>query len=282
MKNGLRWCAKALLGQCHQAQSLRLHKHGSQHLFPARRRARDHDVWQEVRYISQLCKFAFFDWVMFCNEPIASPDNNPVLNQYLGPVINVGPALTARILKANGEAVYRSTYCELTTTKVSNAAHISRRIEFDISIMDRNGPETAPNNFPDLIICNTPKLNLFDNIDIEGRDKKWVKRWHAFTGMDEGSADGIDDKDPILSLGINVSLPNQEFWDNYVYASVMLPCGNLFAWGTVIGCKQDAHGNAVGCANNNPILDSHVYHVEFDNGDMSELTTNVIAELMYA
>jgi hypothetical protein len=29
--------------------------------------------------ISQLCKFAFYDWVMFCNEPIVFLDNNPML-----------------------------------------------------------------------------------------------------------------------------------------------------------------------------------------------------------
>jgi hypothetical protein len=28
---------------------------------------------------SQFFKFAFYDWLMFCNEPIAFPDNNPVL-----------------------------------------------------------------------------------------------------------------------------------------------------------------------------------------------------------
>jgi len=57
--------------------------------------------------ISQFCEFAFYDWIMFRDQPVAFPDDNPVLGCYLGPAINVGPALTATILKANGEVVYR-------------------------------------------------------------------------------------------------------------------------------------------------------------------------------
>ncbi len=60
--------------------------------------------------ISQFCKFAFYDWLMFRDEPVAFPDDNPMLGRYLGPAINVGPALTAKILKANGQVVYRLTY----------------------------------------------------------------------------------------------------------------------------------------------------------------------------
>jgi hypothetical protein len=62
----------------------------------------------------------------------------------------------------------------------------------------------------------------------------------------------------------------------------MLPCGNSFARGKVIGRKRDAKGNPIGRANDNTILDSRVYRVEFDDGDVSELMANVIAESMYA
>jgi hypothetical protein len=60
----------------------------------------------ETSDISQFCEFAFYDWIMFRDQPVAFPDDNPVLGRYLGPAIDVGPALTAKILKANGEVVY--------------------------------------------------------------------------------------------------------------------------------------------------------------------------------
>ena len=47
---------------------------------------------------------------MFRDEPIKYPDNNPVLGRFLGPEIDVGPEMTANIMKGNGEVAHRSTY----------------------------------------------------------------------------------------------------------------------------------------------------------------------------
>ena len=238
----------------------------------------------ETSDISQFCEFAFYDWIMFRDQPVAFPDDNPVLGRYLGPAIDVGPALTAKILKANGEVVYRSTYRALTDVELANAAHVCRRIEFDLNILDKFGPETTPDDFPDLDIPDTPELNPFDDVDYAGRDDEWVKRWRAFTGdgLTGDSDDDADDEMPSPSLGVDVTLPTPEAGDNYVNASLMLPRGNSLARGTVIGRKRDSRGDPIGNANANPIKDSRVYRVEFDDGDVCELTANVIAESMYA
>ena len=79
--------------------------------------------------------------------------------------------LTTKILKENEEDIYQLTYCELTTTKVSNAAHVLWRIEFNVSIMDCYGPETALDDFPDLAIPNTPKLNLLTTLTLKAGTK---------------------------------------------------------------------------------------------------------------
>ena len=189
----------------------------------------------ETSDISQFCEFAFYDWIMFRDQPVAFPDGNPVLGRYLGPAIDVGPALTAKILKANGEVVYRSTYRALTDKELANAAHVCRRVEFDLNILDKFGPETTPDDFPDLDIPDTPELNPFDDVDYTGRDDEWVKRWRAFTG--DGLTGDADDEVPAPSLGVDVELPTPEAGDNYVNASLMLPRGNSFARGTVIGRK---------------------------------------------
>ena len=73
---------------------------------------------------SQFCEHGFYDWVMFRDNPIQYPDENPVLGRYLGPEIGVGPAITAKIMKANGKFVHRSTYCGLKEDFNSNQAHI--------------------------------------------------------------------------------------------------------------------------------------------------------------
>jgi hypothetical protein len=192
----------------------------------------------------------------------------------------VGPALTTKILKANGEVVYRSMYRALTDVERANAAHVCRQIKFDLNILDKFGPETTPDDFPDLDIPDTPELNHFDDVDYAGCDDKWVKRWCAFTG--DGLTGDADDEIPFPSLGVDLELPTPEAGDNYVNASLMLPRGNSLACGTVIGQKRDARGDPIGNANTNPIMDLRVYCVEFEDDDVCKLTANVIPESMYA
>ena len=61
----------------------------------------------KTSYISQFCEFGFYKWIMFWEEPDHAlfPEDNPILGRYLGPAINVGPAMTAKILKSNGKVI---------------------------------------------------------------------------------------------------------------------------------------------------------------------------------
>ena len=61
----------------------------------------------------------------------------------------------------------------------------------------------------------------------------------------------------------------------------MLPKGGVLVKGRVTARKRDRDGNPVGHANDNPILDTRSYIVDFDNGDQTELTANMIAESLY-
>ena len=46
--------------------------------------------------------------------------------------------------------------------------------------------------------------------------------------------------------------------------------------------KRDHEGNVIGRSNANPILDTREHEVKFEDGDVTELTANAIAESMYA
>ena len=44
--------------------------------------------------------------------------------------------------------------------------------------------------------------------------------------------------------------------------------------------KRDHEGNVIGKFNANPILDTREYEVKFEDGDVTKLTANEIAESM--
>ena len=97
------------------------------------------------------------------------PDENPVLGRFLGVAIDVGPAMTAKILKPNGEVVYQSTYRRLTDSEVANHANIALHEEFDESIGHKFGADCTPEDFPDVALEDTPHYNKFDNVNIDLR-----------------------------------------------------------------------------------------------------------------
>ncbi len=88
------------------------------------------------------------------------------------------------------------------------------------------------------------------------------------------------DYDPDISdLEIKVT---PEANDPYVGAEVRLPLGGILKKGCVASRKWDACGNPTGLANDNHILDTREYVVQFNDGDLTELTANLIADSMYS
>ena len=74
--------------------------------------------------ISHICEYDWFDWLMFRDGPhVSYPGDNLVLGRYLGPTLDVGPAMCAKILKNNGKVVPRSTLHTLTREDIDSPVH---------------------------------------------------------------------------------------------------------------------------------------------------------------
>jgi hypothetical protein len=192
---------------------------------------------------------------------IAFPDKRLTLGRYLGPAINIGLALTAKILKQNGQYVCCLNLRHLTPEETLCTVQIAARLHFDNMIVERIGPKSVPGDFPmeDL----TPEYEHY--------------RGHTIAeDTDNAYEEGLPD-DNDLDL-----LPTPEAGDNYISAEILLPLGGILRRGKVISCKCDADGNTVGRAHDRPILNTRTYDVEFNNGTIAELTDNEIVECMYA
>jgi hypothetical protein len=83
---------------------------------------------------------------MFRNtvNTIAFPDKRLTLGRYLRPAIDIGLALTAKILKQNGQYVCRSTLRHLTLDETFCTVQIPARLHFDNMIVEHFGPKSVP------------------------------------------------------------------------------------------------------------------------------------------
>ena len=57
----------------------------------------------ETADISKYSEFGWFDWIMFRDTTVSYPGSKPKFGQYCGPAYDIGPAMTANILKGNGK-----------------------------------------------------------------------------------------------------------------------------------------------------------------------------------
>jgi hypothetical protein len=199
--------------------------------------------------ISHICEFGWYDWVMFQDNVPTFPDLKLILGQYLGSTTNVGSALTAKILKSNGQTVCRSALQHLIDEEIYCSIHQEMRRVFDETIANLLGSNATDQDFPaeDL----TPDFDFND---------------------DE------HDLDPVHG-DLEVT---PEMGDNYLNAEISVPRGGILMKGRITSWKRDSNGNPIGLANANPILDMREYTFTFDNGDKTVLSANLIAEAMYA
>ena len=67
----------------------------------------------ETSDISQFCEFELYDWIMFRDSAALFPEDKMVLGRYLEPSIDIGPAMTVKIMNSNGWVVHWLTYRDL-------------------------------------------------------------------------------------------------------------------------------------------------------------------------
>jgi Reverse transcriptase (RNA-dependent DNA polymerase) len=212
----------------------------------------------ETSDISTFAEFAWYEWVKFRDTAVSFPEDTMLLGRDLGPAIDIGPAHTRKILKANGQIVYRSTVRPLTPDELASPEEGKGRVDYDNGILQRLGDPTTWQDLADDPEFDTPKLPSYE--DDSG-----------------GTVEQRRDEEGHLEPA-----PTPDSHDQYIGAEVLLPTGDRMLTGRVTGRKRDSEGNPIGTASTQPVLDTRVYTVEFPDGDIGEYAANVIAENMYA
>eukprot|EP00978_Attheya_sp_CCMP212_P041222 scaffold233447_cov64-Attheya_sp.AAC.2 len=90
-------------------------------------------------------------------------DDKQKLARWLGPSFEVGSALRAKLLKANGEYAFRTTYCGLTTDEMNNPDQIKEMETFDEVIVEKLGELADIKDFTEELDIETPIYEPYDD-----------------------------------------------------------------------------------------------------------------------
>ena len=192
---------------------------------------------------------------MFFQPKETYPDDKIFIGRWLGPAIDVGTDMAYKILRPDGGYVCRSTLRSWTSNEEANHFRMAERVSFIKQLNSCIGHATKLSHLP------LNDLTLEFEYYADGIEDGF-----------EGNPDEIKEAPP----------PTPEASDNYVGSRLQLPCGQSLARGRVLKRVRDNDDNVIGYVNENPILDTRGYVVEFQDGEQAELAANTIAQSMYA
>ena len=215
-------------------------------------------VTGETYDISEYLDFGFYDEVWYKDNAGLSP---PEPARWLGVSHRTGRLMCYHVLTQSGSVISRSTVQRVTNLEkqTTNVMEIFKafddRIRKKLKIVDKGYIGDKPN--PD------DWAELFEE-DEDFRDE-FQK---VFNNQDIPEAD--DYTPEVLD-------------DTYVNMEIALPRdGEGPEFAKVTKRLRDANGLPIGTANDNPILDTRLYEVQYLDGHKSSLAANAIAENLYA
>ena len=215
-------------------------------------------VTGETPDISEYLDFGFYDRVWYKDNAGLGPQHP---GRWLGVADYQGNLMCYNILNQNGAIVSRSSVQRVTQLELQTDEYKTLFHDFDQSIKARlkckdrsyDGAKPHPEDWADLLESD-PDFNeefnrCFNNQDIAEADNH--------------TPDILDD----TYLQMELAMPRESDGPEYARVTKRL---------------KDAKGLPIGTANDNPILDTRMYEVEYLDGYKQSLAANVIAMNMFA
>lgn len=190
-------------------------------------------------------------WYWDSSEPF--PGDSRKVARWIGVAHRVGQALCYWILPESGIPIARSTVQAWSDDELRAETTVNQLKQYDESIK-RKLPE----------------------VDVDGHEMPLNLRFE-----DEEDNDIVEHQEPGAEMP-EADDYDEEAFDKYITAQVLLGKGSDMSRATVTNRKRDANGHPIGMSNSNPLLDTRLYEVTFDDGTVGEYAANVIAEALYA
>jgi hypothetical protein len=85
----------------------------------------------DIYLLAENAEYTCYAWVMFRDTDQSFPDSKEWLGRDLMPAIDIGPAMSRKVLKINGEVMFRVSVSGLTLDEMQSPDEQKRRQEYD-------------------------------------------------------------------------------------------------------------------------------------------------------
>jgi hypothetical protein len=238
----------------------------------------------ETPDISEYLDFGFYDWVYYRDNAGLGETH---LGRFLGVSHRVGNLMSYWVMSSSGRVVSRTTVQRVTAIELQDTDQRAKCKEFDDSIKERFKDENHAIQLDEDRqqydweaymddVDFLAEMEVLDNPDIPQAEDE-------YTNDDDYDLDADGNK--IRAKGENKRPePTPDSYDHYLNMELAMPRGpeNSMEYAKVKRRVVDQDGVPVGVANQNPLLDTRQYEVEWYDGRKEILFANTIAENLFS
>ena len=208
--------------------------------------------------ISEYLDFGFWDRVWFKDD---AGIGETKLARFLGISHQVGSLMSYWVLPQSGIPESRTTVQRVTVPESNTEANKARFVKFDQKIAERFKE--------DRLSKSGDKPNLDDYQDLISDDCDFADEFNrVFSNADVKE---VEDDHTL------------EQYDKFLNMDILIDRGDEYPeLGRVIKRARNSDGVPIGTANDNPILDTRMYHIEFQDGHSETISANIIAENLFS
>lgn len=209
--------------------------------------------------ISAFVTFGYYDYVFYATHNVKFPGPKRKIGRWLGPSKTIMCDLVFKILTVSGNIIHTSGVEPITREEIEMDSYKAMIQDYDRSLKNNLGLGPSDDDVESLFglegETSPPAVEIESSI--------CSVRVHE----DSGSS-MTNDTEVSMDAGWELS-------------KVRIPRGDGFRHGIVRRKKRDHNGDVVGNPSTNPILDTTIYEVEFDDGMLEEISGNIIAMAIY-
>ena len=209
----------------------------------------------ETPDITEYLDFGMYDWVRYKQN---AGLGEPQIGRWLGVSHRVGPLMSYWILPKSGIPISCVTVQPLSFVDQQTDENKERMRDFTEAIAPKmNAPATVP-------LKATASFQRKNKINFDNEDEEFITEYNRVICDDsipEADTSTPDSMDEYIHMQLSISTPDGE------------PTAAL-----VKKRALDTKLQPIGKANNNPLLDTRQYEVEFIDGHSEILSANIIAE----